>query len=87
MPGWKPLTWMAMISVNVLRTVLITGCAAVAVAAGATEEEPDTEFLEYLGMWEETDEDWQLLAEDAENEERSDPVPQDEESQELEDDS
>jgi len=34
------------------------------------------EFLEYLGLWEETDEDWQL-----------DPVPEGEESTETEDES
>lgn len=45
------------------------------------------DFLEYLGMWEESDEDWQLLDEDtvAENDERSDPVPEGEASTEKED--
>ena len=45
------------------------------------------EFLEYLGMWEESDEDWQLFDEGqvAENETRSDPVPEGEESTENED--
>ncbi len=53
------------------------------------EETPDADFLEYLGMWEETDEDWLLLNETvvAENEERNDPVPQGEESTENEDES
>ena len=57
--------------------------------AYADEEIPDMEFLEYLGMWEESDEDWQLLEENvvAENEERSDPVPEGEESTENEDES
>ena len=47
------------------------------------------EFLEYLGLWEETDEDWQLLDGDAvaENDERSDPVLEGEESTETEDES
>jgi hypothetical protein len=50
---------------------------------------PDAEFLEYLGMWEETDEDWLLLDEITlvENMERSDPVPKGEESTETEDES
>ena len=53
------------------------------------EESPDMAFLEYLGMWEESDEEWQLLNENivAENEERSDPVPDSEVSTENEDES
>jgi hypothetical protein len=52
-------------------------------------EAPELEFLEYLGMWEETDEDWQVLNETlvVDNEERSDPVPEGEESTEKEDES
>ena len=55
----------------------------------AAEEEPDLEFLEYLGMWEESDEDWQILNETmtADNEEQSEPVPEGEESPEKEDES
>ena len=62
-------------------------CAAAAIAG--EELPPDTEFLEYLGMWEETDEDWLLLDEIAlvENMERSDPVPEGEESMEDDDES
>ena len=56
--------------------------------ATATEDDvPEVELLEYLGMWEESDEDW-LLFEDAiaaETEERSDPAPQGEESMENDD--
>jgi hypothetical protein len=56
----------------------------------AADEQPaDAEFLEYLGMWEETDEEWELhdgilAAEDAPP---SDPATEDEESPEREDDS
>ena len=60
------------------------------VSAFAEEEEvPDMDFLEYLGLWEESDEDWQLLNDDvvADNEERNDPVPEGEESTETEDES
>lgn len=75
------------------RAALLLGSAALVGAAAAEEDEqePDMAFLEYLGMWEETDEEWQLFDEVsdektvAENEERSDPVPKGEESQELED--
>ncbi len=76
------------------RAALLIGSAALAGAVAAEEEqEPDMAFLEYLGMWEETDEEWQLFDESmdeeavAENEERSDPVPKGKESQESEDES
>ena len=63
-------------------------CGAGAVAA-AEKEEPEVDFLEYLGMWEESDEDWLILDETtiADNEERSDPAPDGEESTEKEDES
>jgi len=50
---------------------------------------PDTDFLEYLGSWEESDEEW-LIFEEAvavETDKRSDPAPQGEESTETEDES
>ncbi len=55
----------------------------------ADEEPPEIELLEYLGMWEESDEYWLILNEAvaAENEERIDPVPQGEESMEKDDES
>jgi len=63
-------------------------CSAGAVAA-AEDAEPEVDFLEYLGMWEESDEDWLILDETtiADNEERSDPAPDGEESTEKEDES
>ncbi len=73
-----------------LRTFLcgLALCASSLLLA-AEAEAPDTEFLEYLGMWEESDEDWLLLDETvmAENEERKDPVLDGEESTENEDES
>ena len=63
------------------------------VAIAAEKEEPEVDFLEYLGMWEESDEDWLILDETtdgstiADNEERNDPVPDGEESTEKEDES
>ena len=56
----------------------------------AAEEVADLEFLEYLGSWEESDEDWLIFngldAEEAQaNEERSDPAPAGEESTEKDD--
>lgn len=66
-------------------------CVSLAVSAETDEEDfPEIDFLEYLGMWEETDEDWKLLNEVAvaeSDDERSDPVPEGEESTEKEDES
>jgi hypothetical protein len=56
----------------------------------AEEEAPELEFLEYLGSWEESDEDW-LLFKAVESEpvkvpeERIDPAPTGEESTETDD--
>jgi hypothetical protein len=73
-----------------LQTLLL-GVALVAsadaIAEAEIDEVPDMDFLEYLGLWEETDEDWLLLEEQevADNDERSDTVPEGEESTETED--
>ena len=64
-------------------------CVGAPALAEDNSEELDAEFLEYLGMWEETDEEW-LLHDDtltADLEERSDPVPSGEESTEQKDES
>ena len=64
-------------------------CVGTPALADEETEQLDAEFLEYLGMWEESDEEW-LLHEDtltADVEERSDPVPDGEESTEQEDES
>ncbi len=65
---------------------LLLGCSLV---LAADEEIPDPDFLEYLGSWEESDEDWLLFDEPvtADVEERSDPVPEGEESTEKTDES
>ena len=56
-------------------------------ACADEESVPEMEFLEYLGMWEESDEDWLILDEamTVANKERSDPVPKGEESMEKKD--
>lgn len=36
----------------------------------AGDKLPDEDFLEYLGSWEETDEDWLMLEKEAQKEER-----------------
>ena len=74
------------------KRLAIVACAlCIGTTAFAEEdtEELDAEFLEYLGMWEETDEEWLLHEQTltAELEERSDPVPDGEESTEQKDES
>ncbi len=59
----------------------------------ADDEQPDVEFLEYLGSWEESDEDWLLFsgleseAMAAEEKKRNDPAPDSEKSTESDDES
>ena len=64
-------------------SLLLFCCLALA----ADDEIPDMEFLEYLGSWEESDEDWLILAEATEPvaDKRSDPAPEGEESAEKDD--
>jgi len=70
------------------RTLEALACGILFSSGGlvCAEEEgvPDADFLEYLGMWEESDEDWQMInqAMTAESEQRSDPVLKGEESME-----
>jgi hypothetical protein len=63
--------------------------SGIAVAETEEDDGPDMAFLEYLGLWEESDEEWLLIEEEvvAENDERSDPVAEREESVEIEDES
>ncbi|MDJ0909285.1 MAG: hypothetical protein QNI99_08820 [Woeseiaceae bacterium] len=58
----------------------------------ADDELPEMEFLEYLGMWEESDDEWLALEDDevllaSDSEERIDPAPDGEESKENDDES
>lgn len=62
------------------------------VILAADAELPEMEFLEYLGLWEESDEDWVLISEgvDAQAvaaEKRTDPASTDDESAEIKDES
>ena len=70
---------------------LVCGLALIngGVVVAAEDEKPDMDFLEYLGMWEESDEEWLVLDKVtlAENEKRSDPASEDEASLEKEDES
>ncbi len=70
-------------------TALLLGTAGM---VAADDELPDMEFLEYLGMWEESDEEWLALADEdallaSDSEERIDPAPEGEESKENDDES
>ena len=65
---------------------LLLGCSLV---LAADDEIPDAEFLEYLGIWEESDKDWMIFDEPitADVKKRSDPAPEGEESTEKTDES
>lgn len=67
---------------------LLVGVCGVVLAAD--DELPEMDFIEYLGMWEESDEEWVLLDDPdvqlaAESDGRIDPVPRGEESTENDD--
>ena len=70
-----------------LGTLLI----ACSLLVAADEELPEIEFIEYLGLWEESDEDWTMFSEPMEarneSEKRSDPAPDGKESTETDDES
>jgi hypothetical protein len=70
-----------------LLTVLSLAVCSLVLAAD--DELPEMEFLEYLGMWEENDEEWLVLEEPvaATTDERNDPAPEGEESTEKDDES
>ena len=64
---------------------MICGLAGTVLAADA--DEPEMEFLEYLGLWEESDEEWLIIDRQLslETDERIDPAPEGEESTENDD--
>ena len=70
-----------------LLCILLGGGLALAAddESAGEDEMPDMEFLEYLGMWEESDEEWVMLDETvvARHYERIDPAPEGEESTET----
>lgn len=72
----------------VLAVALLPGFGP-GLAQETNEDAPDTEFLEYLGYWEESDEEWLIFDElvTAELDEESDPDSQGQESTEKEDES
>ena len=72
---------------------VLCGLLACGGAAIAQETEaPDLAFLEYLGSWDESDEDWVLFSDEEENEpgsdtnrDETDPAPREENVAELDD--
>jgi hypothetical protein len=76
---------------HVLKIALLCGLFGYGDVTLADEQEvPDLEFLEYLGSWDESDEDWVLFTNDGDEQERPDdeqrqPAPQGEKVAELED--
>jgi len=69
--------------------LLCASCSVLVETDAEDDEVPDPEFLEYLGLWERTGDEWLLLDEEevADKDERSDPVPEGKESTETEDES
>lgn len=45
------------------RLVLVVAAIGLAAKAQAQDDEPDLSFLEYLGSWQESDEEWLIVAE------------------------
>lgn len=78
---------------KLIRVAVLWGLIGVTGIVVADEAEaPDLEFLEYLGSWEESDEDWLLLAAEAvdkkeseETTDESEPAPNGEKLAELDD--
>lgn len=79
---------MAMLARSFVGAAVLSLCS---LAVFADDDVPEIEFLEYLGMWEESDEDWMMFEESDEAEdatqERSEPVPEGEDSMEKSDES
>jgi hypothetical protein len=69
-----------------LAAILLCACS---IAVVADEELPEIEFLEYLGLWEESDEEWVMfndpLIADNKGQQRREPAPEGEESTEKHD--
>lgn len=79
MPAYKATLLMLLLAVN-------------GVLLAADSDVPETGFLEYLGLWEESDEDWILLSEEistqvAADATRTDLEPEGDESAEKDDES
>ena len=69
------------------RLLVVTALLSSAALADTGDELPDAEFLEYLGSWEESDEEWMIFntPDDARPETRSGPASEGEEPTEKDD--
>jgi hypothetical protein len=64
--------------------MLLAAAAGVAGAAVAQDGEPDLGFLEYLGSWQEGDDEWLIVADlEAEPEDNSEASEKDEQTDET----
>lgn len=79
---------MAMLARKFVGAAVLSLCC---LAVLADDELPEIEFLEYLGMWEESDEDWLMFEESdgagKQTQERTEPAPEGEDSTEKSDES
>jgi hypothetical protein len=72
--------------------VWLAGVLLLCCAAAMADDLPDEAFLDYLGSWDGSDEEWQMFDEtdaqatDEQADSEGDPAPQGEESTETEDD-
>ena len=69
------------------RLLVVTALLSTGALADTAEEAPDVEFLEYLGLWEESDEEWMIFntADDARPESQDNPAQEGEEPAENDD--
>lgn len=68
-----------------LMLMLLTAVAGFAGAVEAQEGDPDLGFLEYLGSWQEGDDEWLIVAElETELEDQDEASAKDEETDETE---
>ena len=76
-------------SVETIARAIVCGLAFCGGLAMAADEAPESDFLEYLGMWDETDEDWLMLEKTriADDEEQSDDDGQGDDTPEKDDES
>jgi hypothetical protein len=64
--------------------MLLAAAATVAGTAVAQDDEPDLGFLEYLGSWQEGDDEWLIVADlEAESEDNSEASEKDEQTDET----
>ncbi len=76
---------MALVKAANLRQCALLAIVAVPLLALADELLPDEDFLEYLGSWEESDEDWLTVLDELEDDEANTEAAADEPKPPVED--